>query len=352
MRVSKNAGSLLRRGTKARFIPSEKGTPAPWRSALLLPVQRSEAASHIPSIAGEIQTLRAAIPRQFDESSVLQSASPPSAQPTTTVSPDLSLLRQHLGIEERTDAIFNSTIPPDPIFVCIDVEAYEFNQDRITEVGIATLDVRDLTPDGLRSPSKWRHKLRTSHYLMQENIRLVNKRFVTGCPDKFHFGQSRVVRIPQMQSILRKTFKIYDFLRKEPQSRRNIVFVGHGIGGDAKYLSKLGFVLQGRAEIIGHVDTDKIAGALGLPQNLRKLALGLGVKAKDLHNAGNDARYTLLCAILMAQYGCTLPVPQVMWDARQAVATRKAELAARREAHNRLQDEMAEMFKGANNCEA
>jgi hypothetical protein len=75
------------------------------------------------------------------------------------------------------------------VFVCIDVEAYEFNNNIITEIGIATLDVLDLVgkaPGALAA--NWREAIRARHFRIKEYIHLNNSVHVTGCADKFEFG--------------------------------------------------------------------------------------------------------------------------------------------------------------------
>lgn len=75
------------------------------------------------------------------------------------------------------------------VFVCVDVEAYERNPRQITEIGIATLDTRDI---GSLNPGKggvnWRGLIRARHFRIHEYKHLRNTEFVQGCPDRFEFG--------------------------------------------------------------------------------------------------------------------------------------------------------------------
>lgn len=77
----------------------------------------------------------------------------------------------------------------DAVFICVDVEAYERNSYQITEIGIATLDTRDLK---FLSPGRggvnWREMIRARHFRIKEHKHLINKDFVHGCPDRFEFG--------------------------------------------------------------------------------------------------------------------------------------------------------------------
>jgi hypothetical protein len=75
------------------------------------------------------------------------------------------------------------------VFVCIDVEAVERNQNLITEIGVATLDTKDiahLAPG--EKGENWMKMIRPRHFRINEQKHHVNHEFVVGCPDKFEFG--------------------------------------------------------------------------------------------------------------------------------------------------------------------
>lgn len=75
------------------------------------------------------------------------------------------------------------------LFVAIDVEAYEHNQDLVTEVGIATLDttkIQSIAPG--EGGQNWFSCIRAQHIRVAENSWAVNKRYVAGCADQFSFG--------------------------------------------------------------------------------------------------------------------------------------------------------------------
>jgi hypothetical protein len=81
------------------------------------------------------------------------------------------------------------TTENDVVFVCVDIEAYERNSRQITEIGIATLDTRDiqsLTPG--KQGEEWMKKIRARHFRVKEHANLHNTEFVAGCADKFDFG--------------------------------------------------------------------------------------------------------------------------------------------------------------------
>lgn len=117
-------------------------------------------------------------------------------------------VQRFLGLRQRLDsntpeahnfADLNTFYDPDHpskfmmedlvVFICVDVEAYEFNNKIITEIGIATLDVLDIVnmPPGVLGEN-WRKAIRARHFRIKENMHLKNTKHVRGCADKFEFG--------------------------------------------------------------------------------------------------------------------------------------------------------------------
>ena len=77
----------------------------------------------------------------------------------------------------------------DVVFVCVDIESYERAHGIITEIGIATLDTRDVAKaipgeDG----GGYRNIIRARHFRISENSSYRNTEFVQDCPDKFEYG--------------------------------------------------------------------------------------------------------------------------------------------------------------------
>jgi len=86
---------------------------------------------------------------------------------------------------------------------------------------------------------------------------------------------------------------------KQTQAR-SVVFVGHGLGNDDSYLSTLGFDTRNARNIVHKIDTQTIAGGSKKKSiGLKKLLQRLDLEHKNLHNAGNDAAYTLQALLLM-----------------------------------------------------
>lgn len=75
------------------------------------------------------------------------------------------------------------------VFVCVDIEAWEKNSKMITEIGVATLDTRDIK--GVlpgKNGEYWMTKIRARHFRIKEHAHLHNTEYVEGCADKFDFG--------------------------------------------------------------------------------------------------------------------------------------------------------------------
>lgn len=75
------------------------------------------------------------------------------------------------------------------VFICVDIEAYEFPPNPITEVGIATLDTADIA--GLAPGTNgrnWFKKIRARHFLIEECRYMENRVHCKGNRDGFVFG--------------------------------------------------------------------------------------------------------------------------------------------------------------------
>ena len=196
---------------------------------------------------------------------------------------------------------------PDVVFICIDCEAYERDQTKVTEIGVAVLDMRDLwdiPPSQLSKEGPG--FIKSAHYRPVEFSRLVNKKFVHGCPKAFGFGTSTWVRATDVAPILRRIFEDPSRMSAAAHSKdimseplRDVVVVGHGLGNDDKYLRSLGFSFRSTPNVIGETDTQRLVSTR-TQVGLKKLLAALHIEAVNLHNAGNDAVYTMQALVKMA----------------------------------------------------
>lgn len=81
--------------------------------------------------------------------------------------------------------------PPEraPVLVTIDIEVNEFCHDMVTEVGFAILDTektKNLAPGELGEA--WWPFMVGKHLRVKEYAFHCNRKFVSGCPDRFNFG--------------------------------------------------------------------------------------------------------------------------------------------------------------------
>ena len=233
------------------------------------------------------------------------------------------------------------------IFICVDVEAYEMNHRQITEIGVSTLDTYDLvnTPPG-EGGVEWMKKIRARHFRVKEYGHLKNSVHVSGCPDKFleRFGTSEWIssfNTPQVvASCFRHPFSApgqytpfpadnrligrygYDqqllsqYLqpRNDSHQKRNIILVGHDIKADIQYLKTIGYDVTTLPNLIEAIDTTHIFKAMKHGHNTPSLGavlLELGLTGWHLHNAGNDAGYTME-ALIGLSFGALTTTPKTI----------------------------------------
>lgn len=203
------------------------------------------------------------------------------------------------------------------VFVCVDIEAYEKDHRKITEIGISTLDTLDLknTPPGAGGV-EWMKKIRARHFRVAEYAHMNNHEFVTGCADKFleRFGVSEWISIKEAPQVIASCFRhpfsalgeyhpypknINQVGRhgsgsqylppiEECRPKRNIVLVGHDLKADIGFMRDLGYDVTNLSNLLEAVDTADMFRAMKREQNLRKLGnvlMELELVGWHLHNA-------------------------------------------------------------------
>lgn len=204
-----------------------------------------------------------------------------------------------------------------PVIISVDVEAHEINHNVITEVGITTLDTKDLIgvapgKDGANWFSKARHR----HFRIEEFKHIVNNQNIQGCPDRFEFGQSEFVKLSDAPAVVASCFREpfsrvqtrqeleTDFYGETdateippgPPQKRAIILIGHAPEGDIRYLQQLGYNPLHASNLVEVLDTAalyRIYRREQLPTNLGTILYNFDMVGWSLHNAGNDAAYTL-----------------------------------------------------------
>ena len=217
---------------------------------------------------------------------------------------EIRVLLREFNLDSCADLDTTVTAPfpfdSEVVFVCIDIEAFEGNHSLITEVGISTLDTKDIAeispgPGGVN----WIGKIRARHFRIQENSSYVNGEHVTGCPDRFEkaFGESEWIRRSQASSIIASCFK-HPFsatsqqkttsMNEQEGQQRNIILVGHSVSADIDFLRKAGYNVKNLSTLVEILDTANLYRALKRETQAASLATllqDLNIEAWNLHNA-------------------------------------------------------------------
>ncbi|OTB17871.1 hypothetical protein K445DRAFT_374228 [Daldinia sp. EC12] len=241
---------------------------------------------------------------------------PKDAKPGPTEPGRLSIMQaqRYLGFQSRLKILLSS----DPVttdwnvdmlasleqegsvrFIAVDVEAWELSQNVITEVGLAVLDTRDTASviageDGCG----WFPLIKSYHFIIEEHKYMVNRRHIRGIPHLFNFGNSEFVSLYEINRVIGKI--IGD---TESHDQRPVVVVGHGVHDDIAYLKKVGYNIRKVPQFTHEIDTMLMFQYLEDSNTGRKLSViceRLGLSYRNLHNAGNDATYTLQAMIAIA----------------------------------------------------
>ncbi|KAI9371881.1 hypothetical protein BJX61DRAFT_481700 [Aspergillus egyptiacus] len=195
----------------------------------------------------------------------------------------------------------------EPVFISLDVEVNERCHTAITEVGISTLDTRDLIgvapgPQG----ENWQSRIRSRHLRVEEYRYHANHLYVRGCPDKFEFGTSEFVRAEKVSQVIQDSFADPAFFDGPDKKLRPLVLVGHSLISDIQYLELANVHIidesSGASKFADRIDTADSFQMIRGETDLRSLGsvIGeLGMTGWNLHNAGNDARYTLQALVAM-----------------------------------------------------
>ncbi|KAJ5562864.1 hypothetical protein N7461_001625 [Penicillium sp. DV-2018c] len=199
-----------------------------------------------------------------------------------------------------------------PIFISIDLEWKEDSPGALTEVGISTLDMKDLqdVPPGDYG-AYWVQRIRSRHLRVTEYRTWVNHKTHRGCPDGFDFGESEMIPKANIGEVVDAAFRPPYMVPKENEpvpehknQERTVILVGVGLGHEVRLLkehksrvfSDLDH-LNGYSTVIQViVDVAPLYRAqhnLKDEPGLETMLKGLDMPISNLHNAGNDASYAL-----------------------------------------------------------
>ncbi|KAF9146472.1 hypothetical protein BG015_011587 [Linnemannia schmuckeri] len=184
----------------------------------------------------------------------------------------------------------SSTATPSPQdggmwFISVDIESHEYNHDRILEIGWSIWD------SGV-------HKFMDKHYAISDYSHYKNGKFVADRRDLFQFGKTVWENLQGSIAAFQQDL--------EKAARRNehgrFVLIAHDMTSDMKYLSGMGVTFP---EGMIQFDTVEMnaarVGDSNIKTGLGKLLDELGIENYSLHNAGNDAHYTLELFLWLAR---------------------------------------------------
>eukprot|EP00833_Pecoramyces_ruminatium_P014267 jgi/Orpsp1_1/1188299/evm.model.d7180000063731.1 len=163
------------------------------------------------------------------------------------------------------------------LYLCLDIEAYEQDQNILTEFGWCVFK-----SDGTI--------VKVKHYIVEENINSRNGKYVPDNKDNFLFGKSETQKLKKIEDELKKDIEKINYL------------VGHGVKSDLIYLksinintSKFETMKNSVIPEFGIIDTmDLYSGHFFTKGvNLEKSLTQLQIPFDKLHNAGNDAVFTM-----------------------------------------------------------
>ncbi|KAG6011397.1 hypothetical protein E4U43_008350 [Claviceps pusilla] len=223
----------------------------------------------------------------------------------------LNKVQARLGLstaqqQEQQGQVWASTRSKPAVFVSIDIEVLEEEPRSMTEVGIAVLDTRNIHgTDGGPGGVLWWEHIEAHHLVVRQYASHVNHRYVQGCPDMFQFGSST---FPNEWDLIHTLSTILESHTRDPET--DVFLVGHDIHSDVRYLASEGYDVAQALHSVGAIDTQILHQAWKAGTQARKLQRVLSdlcIPYSYLHNAGNDAMYTLRAMIAMGVEG---PMPQ------------------------------------------
>lgn len=171
--------------------------------------------------------------------------------------------------------------PRERPLVCVDIEAYERNPTKVTEIGFAVYD--PALQINLILP-----RVQVIHLIIKEHRRLFNGRFVPDNKLKCASGVSHEVSLPQAKLFCDRL--VLDYL-----GERHGVLVGHHVQLDVRWLHQSGVDIPPEVPVVDTGTLYQLSRSSG--GTLRGLLETVGIPHANLHNAANDAYYTLLAAL-------------------------------------------------------
>ncbi|KAH5308565.1 hypothetical protein HBI55_060650 [Parastagonospora nodorum] len=193
------------------------------------------------------------------------------------------------------------------IVVCFGTESWVRDHDKLTEIGIATFDLRDMRI--FKSPGMHGDSLLKQVYFyharIEENAHVINIKYCPGDLDSNCFGQTRFANFSDATKMVESIFKL-SFDAEYPElGFCPVIVMGHALSGDLAMLSRtLGVHAAVFDTVVSIIDTQQLcretcSWTYHNLANLQKLVSEANFHYRDTHTACNDAAMTLICAVHM-----------------------------------------------------
>lgn len=306
------------RERRALAASAASSAPRPWQAPNLktVPPARTQISSPKASKVSNVKKVDAVQPLSLLSRLLRRKRLPITFGQDSNINlADIDQLRQDLGL------LTQGSQPDDAVFVAIDTEG---SRDA-AEIGISTLDTRDImgiTPD--RRAANWISKVKHQHIVIDR------KRVSPWTKDRLGtalFCTSSLKSADDARTLVISLLK----LARQPNwsdSPRKVHLVGQSIAGDVRVLKRgpnlridLSDGSNSDFNFDRVYDTNMLSlvarsrGALFRGMSLGVLAQRLGVDAqywsgstvRGVHNASNDAAYTMMVMLLFAVRWDELP---------------------------------------------
>ncbi|KAJ8906616.1 hypothetical protein NDN08_003109 [Rhodosorus marinus] len=236
--------------------------------------------------AGEVATIQSAAEEDWHE---LTRAEYEDVKDITQLLRDVSKhnkkVRDKLKSQERAEeatkrqtalmANLRSKLEGGSKLLSIDVEAWERDQSKMLEIGAVLFELKgDLAVPELNI-------LSCKHFVVRENAFRRNGRYVPDRRDHFNFGMSEIAGQATIFSQL-----------SDLVSRAGFV-LGHNFKSDVDFLKNSGFTFDDLSKVLDTEGLSRQLLQMRESTSVENLLSAMDIEYNNLHNAGNDAFYTM-----------------------------------------------------------
>lgn len=197
------------------------------------------------------------------------------------------------------DGALDSELINLPVLVSMDVEGNNWDGQGLRELGIATLDLRELCQEKCCRPI-----IHSTNYILSSSAS--RRKFLFNSSSQRIDGSD----MAKLRDVISSNLSIPDPLTKGGTYRR-VILAGHGVATETRCLEELGLPLDTFPAVVGIVDTctfatrvtnqhlslEQLIDVVGIPLH-RNIDFGGAV---HLHCAGNDANYTLRALLALLE---------------------------------------------------